>query len=173
MFGQLLKQSHHQLARISSLLFIITHCSSFALFSETDVDAKVEVSSKKINPVSDVKIEIFFCFSNAVFATQISSHDLIATLAWKLHFSFQGHLTLILIKSSSIYMGNVGNPLENTHVHNEQFFLIFIRKMILTKEDLLLRRAQILYLYLVYFYKLEIKLQVNKLAKITKNSWWS
>jgi hypothetical protein len=26
MFGQLLKQSHHQLARISSLLLIITHC---------------------------------------------------------------------------------------------------------------------------------------------------
>ena len=27
MFWQLLKQSHHQLARISSLLLIITHCS--------------------------------------------------------------------------------------------------------------------------------------------------
>jgi hypothetical protein len=26
MFGQLLKQSHHQLGRISSLLLIITHC---------------------------------------------------------------------------------------------------------------------------------------------------
>ena len=26
-FGQLLKQSHHQLARISSLLLIITHCT--------------------------------------------------------------------------------------------------------------------------------------------------
>ena len=30
-----------------------------------------------------------FCVSAAVFAAQISSHDLIATLAWKLHFSFQ------------------------------------------------------------------------------------
>ena len=32
MFGQLLKQSHHQLARISSLLLIITHCSSNSSF---------------------------------------------------------------------------------------------------------------------------------------------
>ena len=134
---------------------------------------KLKFHPKKSTQFLTSKLRFFFCFSNAVFATQISSHDLIATLAWELHFSFQRHLTLILIKSSSIYMGNVGNPLENTHVHNEQFFLIFIRKMILTKEDLLLRRAQILYLYLVYFYKLEIKLQVNKLAKITKNSWWS
>ena len=80
--------------------------------------AKVEVSSPKKSQFLTAKLRLF-CFSAAVFATQISSHDLIATLAWELHFSFQRHLTLILIKSSSIYMGNVGNPLENTNIHNE------------------------------------------------------
>ena len=75
----------------------------------------------------------FFVFLMLFFATQISSHDLIATLAWELHFSFQRHLTLILIKSSSIYMGNVGNPLENTQWTS---WWIFIRKMIWTKQDL-------------------------------------
>ena len=32
MFGQLLKQSHHQFARISSLLLIITHCNFAPLY---------------------------------------------------------------------------------------------------------------------------------------------
>ena len=43
---------------------------------------------KNISQFQTSKLRLF-CFSAAVFATQISSHDLIATLAWKLHFSFQ------------------------------------------------------------------------------------
>ena len=42
---------------------------------------KLKFHPKKINPVSDVKTEIFFVFLMLFFATQISSHDLIATLA--------------------------------------------------------------------------------------------
>ena len=66
--------------RFPRLYFLVT-------LRETDVMQKLKFHHEKNITISDVKIEFFL--SASVFATQISSHDLIATLAWKLHFSFQ------------------------------------------------------------------------------------
>ena len=64
MFGQLLKQSHHQLARISSLLLIITHCNSVYIFFRTNFTQIFIFLLKKLDQDQQVGLGIYGSFQD-------------------------------------------------------------------------------------------------------------